>query len=241
MIIALIGYGKMGKTIEQIVANQNDLEVGFVAKDFSELQKNVEQLKQCDVAIEFTEPSAAIKNIKFCFEHNIPIVVGTTGWYDSFNDIKKLCENKNGALFYATNFSIGVNLFFNLNKHLASIMDAQPYDLSIEEIHHTEKKDAPSGTAITLAEGVIEKSNTKNNWVNKATDIESELTIVSKRLPEVPGTHSIFYTSEEDEIEIKHTAKGRKGFAKGAIRAAQFLQNKKGIYTMQHLLNLASA
>lgn len=241
MRIALIGYGKMGKTIEQIVARQDGLNIGLIAKTYNDLQSNIELLKQCDVAIEFTEPAAAIKNIKFCFENNIPVVVGTTGWYDSFTQIKALCESENGALFYATNFSIGVNLFFTLNKHLAKLMNGQPYDLLVEEVHHVEKKDAPSGTAITLAEGIIENTSIKENWVNNKTNDENDLGIVSKRVPEVPGTHSIFYTSEEDEIEIKHTAKGRTGFAKGAIKAAQFLHNKKGIYTMQDLLNLTSA
>jgi len=241
MKIALIGYGKMGKTIEQLVSNMHGISIGFVAENYEALTANIEKLKQCDVAIEFTEPSAAIKNIKFCFEHNIPIVVGTTGWYDSFNDIKKLCENKNGALFYATNFSIGVNLFFSLNKQLAKMMEHQAYEVSMEEIHHTEKKDAPSGTAITLAEGVIENITQKESWINKENINSNELSIVSKRLPEVPGTHTVFYTSEDDIIEIKHTAKGRAGFAKGAIKAAQFLVAKNGIYTMRDLLNVTSA
>lgn len=235
MNIALIGYGKMGKEIEAIALKRNHKIVLHVEKDNADLVTE-QDLQKADVAIEFTTPHTVVDNIKKCIEAGLPMVVGTTGWYDHFPEIEKLCKKKNSALFYATNFSVGVNLFFKVNKFLAELMNKyNEYDVSMEEIHHIHKLDKPSGTAITLAQQVIEKMDRKKNWslTDKGKDT---LFIRDIREGEVPGTHIIKYHSEVDDIEIMHKAHNRKGFALGAVIAAEFLAGKKGIYTMDDII-----
>ncbi len=238
MKIALIGYGKMGKAIEEIAGKQGDeivLKISSENKD----QFTTNNLKQADVAIEFTNPHSAVENIKKCFDANLPVVCGTTGWLKDLENIRNYCNQKQGAFLYASNFSVGVNLFFALNEYLATLMTPhKEYDVSIEETHHTQKKDAPSGTAITLAEQIMQKIKTKSTWVNHATDAKQELEITSKRTGDVPGIHTIKYNSPTDFIEITHSAYNRKGFAGGALLAAKFLVGKKGIFSMRDVLNI---
>ncbi len=238
MKIALIGYGKMGKAIEEI-ALQRGHSVPLKI-DISNLdQFTAANLQQCDVVIEFTGPHSAVENISKCLDAGIPVVSGSTGWLEQWDSIKNKCESLNGSLIYASNFSVGVNIFFELNKKLAQLMQNQPsYHVSMEEIHHTQKKDAPSGTAITLAEQVMEFIPGKNKWVNEASQKNEELSIISKRIDPAPGTHSIKYSSVIDDIEIIHTAHNRTGFATGAVLAAEFLKGKKGIYTMKEVLSI---
>ena len=236
MNIAIIGYGKMGVAIENIATERGHNVVLKINLDNMH-DFTIENLKKCDVAIEFTEPNAVIANIYKCFEANLPVVVGTTGWYNKFDEIKSNCLNSNNTLLHATNYSLGVNIFFELNKKLAQLMNNYPsYRVMMEEIHHTEKKDAPSGTAITLAEGIIENMDRKTKWVNQNTTQENELSIISKRVNDVPGTHEIFYQSAEDDITITHTAYNRNGFALGAVIGAEYIVNKKGIFTMKEVL-----
>lgn len=236
MNIAIIGYGKMGKVIEEIAIDRgHQVVLKISSKNTNEF--NFDNLKQVDVAIEFTSPELALNNIDICLESNTPIVVGTTGWYDEFESVKNKVAETDGSLLYATNCSIGVNIFFKVNEILAKMMNKQPdYKVEMEEIHHTQKLDAPSGTAITLAEGIINNMVEKSSWVNDKTTLKEELSIVSKRIENVPGTHQINYSSGIDEIEIKHTAHNRKGFAKGAVVAAEYIHNKKGIFTMNDVL-----
>lgn len=236
MKIALIGYGKMGKAIEEIAVEKGH---GIVLKINSKNNDEftADTIKQADVAIEFTNPHTAVTNIKKCLDAGVPVVCGSTGWLAEYNEIVNECTDKGGAFLYASNFSVGVNIFFALNTYLASLMANQPaYDVALEEIHHTAKKDAPSGTAITLAEQVLEHIKTKKQWVNHIADNESELEIISERIDPAPGTHKIKYTSAIDDIEIIHTAHNRKGFAGGAVLAAEFLHDKKGVYTMKDVL-----
>jgi 4-hydroxy-tetrahydrodipicolinate reductase len=235
MKIALLGYGKMGKEIESIALQRNHTIVLKVdeknASTFS-----IDELKQADVAIEFSTPHTVIANINKCFEAQVPIVVGTTGWYDQFPETENSCAQKNGTLFYASNFSLGVNLFMKVNSYLAVLMNKyDTYNVEIEEIHHIHKLDKPSGTAITLANQIIEKLDRKTNWSIDSKE-PNLLYIEDKREGEVPGTHIIEYTSEVDDIEIMHKAHNRKGFALGAVVAAEFLKGKKGIFTMKDLL-----
>ena len=238
MKIALIGYGKMGKAIEAIAVQKgHEIILRISSQNTAEL--NTLNLQTADVAIEFTNPHSAVANIKQCFAAGVPVVSGSTGWLQHWEEVKSDCEAKNGALLYASNFSIGVNLFFELNTYLAKLMAAYPqYDVMLEEIHHTQKKDAPSGTAITLAEQVLQHITRKKHWVNHKSDEASELEIISERIDPAPGTHKIRYTSDIDDIEIIHTAHNRKGFAGGAVLAAEFLAGKKGIYTMKDVLGL---
>ena len=233
MKIALFGYGKTGKTIERIAIERGH---EIVAKiDIDTIDKNI---SEADVAIDFSIPKEAFNNIINCFDQKIPIVSGTTGWLNKYTEAVGLCKNKNGAFIYASNFSLGVNLFFELNKKLAGLMrNFKEYDIYLEETHHTQKLDAPSGTAITLAEDIIENS-TKNKWTLGVTDTKDEIPIVSKRVDNVPGIHSVTYNSFVDEIEIKHTAKSRDGFALGAVIAAEWLQDKKGVYSMKDVLGI---
>jgi 4-hydroxy-tetrahydrodipicolinate reductase len=240
MKIALLGYGKMGKAIEALLSEYGHTCAG---KFNSENPATVEALAEADVAIEFSTPEQCAKNIALCFEANVPVVVGTTAWYEHYeNVVSKM--NSNNALLAATNFSIGVQITFHLNKELARVMSKFPeYKASIEEIHHTAKLDKPSGTAITLAEGILENSNKLTNWKLESeneneNENENELNILALRLPEVPGTHTVRYTSDIDTIELKHEAHNRKGFAAGAIRAAEFLHGKSGVYGMKDVLNL---
>ena len=232
MKIALLGYGRMGKVIESIAIERGHTIVARIGKN-DELN-----VSEADVAIDFSIPDAAVNNISRCFEQNTPVVSGTTGWLEQYEEIVTLCNEKKGAFIYASNFSLGVNIFFELNKTLAKMMNQlDQYDVTMEEIHHTQKLDAPSGTAITLAEGIIEHTN-KSAWaLDKAND-SNEIPIVAKRIPEVPGTHSIDYSSSVDSIEIKHTAHNRNGFALGAVVAAEWLHNKTGIFTMKDVLGL---
>lgn len=238
MKIALIGYGKMGKAIESI-AKENGDEIVLKISSSNKDEFTEENLKKADAAIEFTNPHSAVENIKRCVDADIPVVCGTTGWLKDLLEIKNYIEQKNGAFLFASNFSVGVNLFFALNEYLASLMSShKEYAVNIEEVHHTQKKDAPSGTAITLAEQLLEKIKTKKSWVNHTTNNESELEIISKRIDDVPGIHTIKYNSPIDYIEITHSAYNRKGFAGGALLAAKFIADKKGIFTMKDVLGL---
>ena len=236
--IALIGYGKMGKAIEEI-ALQHGHTISLKISSSNPDELTIENLQAADVAIEFTGPHSAVKNILSCMDAGIPVVCGSTGWLDKWEEIKEFCEKKDATLLYASNFSIGVNIFFEINKKLAALMaNRNEYDITIEEIHHTQKKDAPSGTAITLAEEILQEIPRKNTWKNKASDNQQDLTITSKRIDPAPGTHIVKYSSAVDDIEIIHTARNRKGFAGGAVMAAEFIAGKKGIYTMKEVLEL---
>ncbi|MGN6532877.1 MAG: 4-hydroxy-tetrahydrodipicolinate reductase [Ginsengibacter sp.] len=236
MKIALLGYGKMGHAIEEIALQRgHEIVLRITDQNLHDLTK--ENIQTADVAIEFTNPHSAVANILFCLNENVPVVCGTTGWLDQLKTIEEKCKEVNGAFLYASNFSVGVNIFFELNKKLATLLKAHPsYHVAIEEIHHTQKKDAPSGTAITLAEQIIEVSDEKNKWVKNNTGNKNELSIISKRIDEIPGTHSVKYSSPVDDIEIIHTAHNRKGFAEGAVLGAEFLAGKKGIYSMKEVL-----
>ncbi len=232
MKIALLGYGKMGKEIETIALKRNHT----IALKTTSSDKNFD-LTNIDVAIDFSIPEAAVSNISKCLKQHIPVISGTTGWLDDFSIIEELCKETKGAFIYASNFSLGVNLFFELNKQLSKMMQQfEDYNASIEEIHHTQKLDAPSGTAISLANDIIDNSN-YTNW--KLDNAEKQtIPIRAKRIEKVPGTHIITYNSEIDSIEIKHTAHNRKGFALGAVVAAEWLFGKTGIFTMQDVLNI---
>ena len=232
MKIALLGYGKMGKVIERIA-----LERGHEIVLRKSSVSSFDGLDNADVAIDFSVPSSAVTNISECLNNGIPVISGTTGWLEDYNKMVALCEEKNGAFIYGSNFSLGVNLFFELNNYLAKMMSKfNQYKVTMEEIHHTQKLDAPSGTAISLAKGVIENSN-YSNWTLENPK-ENEIQIDAKRIENVPGTHSIFYTSEVDTIEIKHTAHNRDGFALGSIIAAEWLVGKKGVFSMKDVLEL---
>ena len=230
MKIALLGYGKMGKTIERLAKERGH---SIVFKSSSKASEGT--INDADSAIEFSTPETAFENIKSCLQLGIPVVSGTTGWLENYNEIIKFCEDSNGSFIYASNFSIGVNLFFNLNEQLAKIMQPwKEYKVSIEEIHHVQKKDAPSGTAISIAEGIIKHSN-KENWKLYAAN-EDEIEITAKRIDAINGLHEVVYTSEIDSISIKHEAHSREGFAIGAILASEWLQSKKGVFTMKDVL-----
>ncbi len=237
MKIALIGYGKMGKTIEEIALQRNhEIVLKIDINNFDEF--TAENIAKADAAIEFTGPHSAFENVKKVLSFGIPLVCGSTGWLDKFDEIKKLVTDKNGTFLYASNFSIGVNIFFELNKKLATLMAPHPdYEIGIKEIHHTQKKDAPSGTAITLAEQILERNNRKKRWVNENSDNVEDLEIISERIDPAPGTHIVTYSSTIDDIEIIHTAHSRKGFALGAVMAAEFIKGKKGNFSMKDVLN----
>lgn len=236
MNIAIIGYGKMGKAIEQLATAEGHTISGRMASDN---RGDWSVLHGADVAIEFTNPQSAPENLIACLERNIPVVTGSTGWYDQFDEIKTRFEKENGALLYATNFSIGVNLTMELNRKLAELMNDYPeYHPEISETHHTEKLDSPSGTAITLAEDMVDILSRKNRWVNSESNNAQTLPVISHRKPDVPGTHEIIYTSDCDEIKLVHTAKSREGFAKGALLSAEWLAGKKGVYNIKDVLNL---
>jgi 4-hydroxy-tetrahydrodipicolinate reductase len=242
MKFALIGYGKMGKTIEQVIKDQNKGdEIVLTIGEDNLHELTIENLKKADVAIEFTRPDAAIANINLCFDAGVPVVVGTTAWLDRLDEVKRTCAEKNGSLFYAPNFSIGVNIFFEINRKLAAIMNGQPqYDVTMEEIHHTEKLDAPSGTAIRAAEVIMAELKSKTQWqlaLGKSEERTDALLITAKREPHVPGTHIVTYGSEADEIQVIHQAKTRRGFAEGAVMAARWLPGRKGVYEMKDLLS----
>lgn len=236
MKVALLGYGKMGRAIEAILLERNS---EVLLKTTSAQTLDTEILRKCEVAIEFSTPGAAFDNIASCLNVGIPVVSGTTGWLDKYDDAVKLCYGVNGSLLYASNFSVGVNILFKMNREMAKLMGkGKSYNVQIEEIHHKHKKDAPSGTAITLANDIIANHERKTSWVNKPSKNLDELVILSVRENEVPGTHMIKYESEADQIELKHTAKGRKGFAEGAILAAEWIIGKHGVFNMQDVLGL---
>lgn len=233
MKIALLGYGKMGKTIEQIALQRGHeivLKIDENSPDFD--------ITLADIAIDFSIPAAAFNNISNCLNNHVPVISGTTGWLDKLAEAAQLCKQNNGAFIYASNFSLGVNIFFELNAHLAKMMrNLEQYTISIEEIHHTKKLDAPSGTAITLAEGIINNSE-KESWALGVTNKENQIPITAKRIDEVPGTHTVEYKSAVDTLEIKHTAHSRDGFALGAVIAAEWLVGKTGVFTMKDVLGL---
>lgn len=232
MKIALLGYGKMGKVIEKIA-----LQRGHEIVMRKSSNDSFNGLKNADVAIDFSVPNSAVTNISTCLNQGIPIVSGTTGWLDEYETMVSLCQKQNGAFIYGSNFSLGVNLFFELNDYLAKIMSKfNQYQVEMEEIHHTQKLDAPSGTAISLAKGIINNSHYQN-WVLENPKAD-EILIDAKRIENVPGTHSVIYDSEVDAIEIKHIAHNREGFALGSVIAAEWLLEKKGVFTMKDVLNL---
>ena len=238
MKIALIGYGKMGKAIEEIaVARHHEIVLRITSSNMHEMTTSA--LQGADVAIEFTNPKHAFENISKCLEAGVPVISGTTGWLDKYEQIKELCIKLNGAFLYASNFSVGVNIFFEVNKRLAQLMSQRlEYDVSINEIHHTQKKDAPSGTAISLANQVLEALPGKKAWTNSLSNNSSDLYIESIRLDPAPGTHEVTYTSLVDDIKIIHTAHNRTGFATGAVLAAEFIKDKKGVFSMKDVLGL---
>ncbi|MFR9165738.1 MAG: 4-hydroxy-tetrahydrodipicolinate reductase [Dysgonomonas sp.] len=238
MNIALIGYGKMGKEIERIAKERGHKITAIIdADNISDFESD--NFKRADAAIEFTTPHTALNNYKQCFAANIPIVSGTTGWLEHLDEIKKICETENQTFFYASNFSLGVNIFFALNKYLAKIMNRFPdYNVKMGEAHHIHKLDAPSGTAITLAENIIENLDRKKNWVLEEENKPTDLSIHCVREGEVPGIHEIDYESQADIISIKHDAKNRSGFALGAVLAAEFIKDKKGFFGMEDMLQL---
>ena len=236
MKLLILGYGKMGKAIEEIAEDRGHSIEHKININNKQALKFIKP-DEIDVAIEFSQPDAAFDNLSYCLENDIPVVSGTTGWLDRKQDIETLCTQKNGTFFYASNYSLGVNLFFKLNDLLAQMMKQhQNYDVEVTEIHHTEKLDAPSGTAITLAEGLISNLSSKTEWINEPSEEENVLSIISKREANVPGTHIINYTSDVDEIEIKHTARSRTGFALGAVLVAEWILDKKGILSMRDFM-----
>lgn len=238
MKIALIGYGKMGKEIEKIALERGH-EIALKIDVDNQKDLTVKNLKKCDVAIEFTMPVSAVSNYFTCFEAGIPVVSGTTGWLDRKEEVVAKCTETNGTFFYGSNFSVGVNLFFELNRKLAELMaPREEYDVEMTEVHHTQKLDAPSGTAISLADDILETLNTKKKWVNDQAAARDELNIKSERVGQIPGIHTIRYESDVDFIEITHSAKSRKGFAFGAVLAAEFCLGNKGILTMKDLLKI---
>lgn len=251
MKTAIIGYGKMGREIEKILQERGH-EVCLIIDADNASELDAEHLHGIDVALEFTTPDTAYQNIRTCIEHHTPVVSGTTGWVSRLKELQDLCKEKGSALFYASNYCLGVNLMFRLNRKLAQLIaKVDGYDVKVEEVHHTQKKDAPSGTAITLAEGIIEQLPMKHEWVNYAPGIsqsthrietleeakQEQLVICSKREGMVPGIHSVTYESEDDILTIKHTIKNRRALAMGAVIAAEFLAGKKGVYSMDDLLN----
>ncbi len=234
MNLLLIGYGKMGQAIERIAVSRGHRIIGVAdpaqgkALDFS---------SKPDVAIEFTQAEAAPSNIRQCIDHGVPVLSGTTGWMNQFNELTEYCQVRNGTFFYASNYSLGVNLFFRLNEQLARMMGQQQgYDVSIDEVHHTQKKDAPSGTAITLAEGVLKHLPFKKQWVKTETHQPNDLVIRSMRVDPTPGTHTVGYRSVQDDIEIRHTAHSREGFARGAVAVTEWLPGKQGVLGMNYFL-----
>jgi 4-hydroxy-tetrahydrodipicolinate reductase len=238
MRIALIGYGKMGHMIEE-VATQRGHEIVLKIDVNNQHDFNKENISKANVAIEFTGPDSAFNNVMKCLQFGIPAVSGSTGWNDKLEQAKLYCKENNGSFLQTSNFSVGVNIFFEVNKLLAKLMASQPeYDVTMKEIHHTAKKDAPSGTAVTLAEQVLASLPRKKNWVNQPANNKEQLSVISERIDPAPGTHYVKYSSEVDDIEIIHTAHSRKGFALGAVLAAEYISDKKGIFSMKDVLHL---
>jgi 4-hydroxy-tetrahydrodipicolinate reductase len=248
MKIALLGYGKMGKIIEKIATDRKHEIVLKIDYD-NQHELTTENLQKADVAIEFSTPATVLSNIDHCFNAGVPIVVGTTGWYEQLTEIEERYQSSDNAFIYGTNFSVGVNIFFHINKVLAKMMNKHPYyDVQVEEIHHIQKLDSPSGTAITIAEGIIDNLDSKKQWVNILTDTNNpvednakaeDVLIESYRIDSVPGTHTVIYDSEVDAIEIKHTAHNRNGFALGAVLAAEWVADKKGFYSVADMFDLS--
>jgi len=244
MKLALLGYGKMGQIIERFAVERGHEVVLKINVDNKE-ELTTANLSKADVAIDFSSPDAALANIYACFEANVPVIVGTTGWYGQLQEVKNDCLHGNHTLLYGSNFSIGVNLFFHINQVMAKIMNNYPqYDVQVEEIHHTQKLDAPSGTAMTIAEGIIDNLDSKSEWINEVEGAEfdqipknEQLLINSLRIGEVPGTHTVVYSSEVDDIELKHTAHSRAGFALGAVVAAEWVEHRQGFYTVADIFN----
>jgi 4-hydroxy-tetrahydrodipicolinate reductase len=247
MNIALLGYGKMGKIIEKIATDRKHNIVLKIDHDNQD-ELTAENLKKADAVIEFTTPASVLSNIQYCFDTGVPIVVGTTGWYEHLGQVKQNCVDSGSTLLYASNFSVGVNIFFYINRKLAKLMNNYPYyDVQVEEIHHTQKLDSPSGTAITIAEGIIDNLDRKKDWVNVLTaegndaddsSVKNEQVLIeSFRIDSVPGTHTVIYDSEVDTLEFKHTAHNRNGFALGAVLAAEWIHNKKGFFSVQEMFN----
>lgn len=235
MNILLLGYGKMGQLIDKLATEKGHRIVAKINID-NRHELDLLDASKVDVAIEFSQPEAAVENIKWCLEKRIPVAVGTTGWLDKRTEINTYCNEMNGTYLFASNYSIGVNIFFKLNEYLAKMMADQEYAITTKEIHHTSKKDAPSGTSITLAEGILKNISSKKSWVNHETNKAEELEIISERIDPAPGTHEIVYSSPVDTIEIIHTAHSREGFAKGAISVAEWLKDQKGVKTMDEFL-----
>ncbi|GAA4098935.1 4-hydroxy-tetrahydrodipicolinate reductase [Mucilaginibacter panaciglaebae] len=248
MKIALLGYGKMGKIIEKIALDRKHEIVLKIDYD-NQQDLTTENLQKADVAIEFSTPGTVLANINHCFDAGLPIVVGTTGWHQQITEIKQRYNNSDNAFIYGTNFSVGVNIFFHVNKVLAKLMNNHPYyDVQVEEIHHLQKLDSPSGTAITIAEGIIDNLDQKKQWINILTDANNpvednakaeDVLIESHRIDSVPGTHTVIYDSEVDTIEIKHTAHNRNGFALGAVLAAEWIKGKNGFYSVEDMFDLS--
>ncbi|TGV00317.1 4-hydroxy-tetrahydrodipicolinate reductase [Flavivirga rizhaonensis] len=233
MNIALLGYGKMGKTIEQIAIKRGHNIILTIDKDDKDYD-----ITKADVAIDFSIPTVAFGNISNCINNQVPVISGTTGWLDNYDKAVALCKEKKGAFIYASNYSLGVNIFFELNKTLAKMMSTlKQYNVSMEEIHHTQKLDAPSGTAISLANDIISQHTSYDNWKLDESD-ETTIPIVAKRIEDVPGTHSVNYKSEVDTISIEHIAHTRQGFALGAVIAAEWIAGKTGVFTMNDVLNI---
>lgn len=232
MNIALFGYGKMGKMIEQVAQQRGHTIIAKIDVDTTDID-----FKAMDVAIDFSMPDSAFANISSCIENGVPIISGTTGWLQDYDNAVNLCNEKKGALIYASNFSLGVNVFFELNEYLAKMMkNLNQYQVSMEEIHHTQKLDAPSGTAITLAEGIIENTNYEAWKMDEGS--EKEIPVTAKRIGTTPGTHTVVYDSNVDTVEIKHTAQNREGFALGAVIASEWIKGKEGIFSMKDVLGL---
>jgi len=248
MKIAILGYGKMGRIIEQIALERKH-EIVLKIELNNQHELTVENLQKADVAIEFSTPDTVLEHIDLCFKAKVPVIVGTTGWYGHLQRLKNECESNGSTLLYASNFSVGVNVFFHVNKILAKLMNNYPYyDVQVEEIHHTQKLDSPSGTAITIAEGIVDELDSKKEWVNILTDgtgspedtiKPDQLLIESLRIENVPGTHTVVYDSEIDTIEFKHTAHNRNGFALGAVLAAEWVKGKKGFYSAKDMFNFS--
>lgn len=240
MRIALLGYGKMGKLVERLAVDRGH-EIVLIVDENNRKEISGEQLAGADVAVEFSVPAVAVDNYKWCFDYGVPVVSGTTGWLDRWAEVVEYCQQHDGGFFYASNFSIGVNIFFQLNKYLAKIMSRfNDYQVFIEETHHIHKLDAPSGTAISLAEGILGNHGGYRSWeLNSGSQTpKGVLPVSAKRIGEVPGIHAVAYKSEVDEIEIRHSALSREGFARGAVLAAEFLKGKSGVYNMDDLLDL---
>ncbi|MBX9782520.1 MAG: 4-hydroxy-tetrahydrodipicolinate reductase [Chitinophagaceae bacterium] len=238
MKLALIGYGKMGKAIHEIAKERGHEAVLIIDLD-NVHELTAENIKKADVAIEFTSPHTAFNNVRFCLQQGVPVVCGSTGWLQKLDEVKKIAAAHHTGLIVASNFSVGVNIFFEINKRLAQLMNQhKEYNIHLTEIHHTQKKDAPSGTAISLAEQILEQVGRKTKWVNDVALNANELSIISERIDPAPGTHTVKYSSTVDDIEITHTAHNRTGFALGAVLAAEFLKGKEGFFGMKEALNL---